>query len=821
MDDINEISLLLINFTSNDNNIRSIAEYKIQELIKNDPNTFSHMLFIILQNYQNFPLDTVLLCFIILRNIFSRATNALKTNDSRLSYIIIPQTIADSYVPLVLSFFSNENTSIADNASYLLGKIAVYLLTFDSNHSIFQSLIQQIDNGQLVLPSLKSIYFILLDDLKVFTSSESIQQQFMNKILIWLSDQNFPFDSKPFLIKIITLLIPILSHILLKPEDNNSFCQMMIILTQVPELKFDSYDFWVNLTNITPQLLAYSISPLSQISINDLSVILAKYPNIEYIDEAVALQILQFWIDFCQIEEDDIETSSCVIKKLLPSFMPFLLLNAENTLDTNILPLEEDYSIFTLICDLITSFNNLYPKLSIPILLNYGFQAIESNEIMKKEIGLFAINTAIFQFSSDDEEYLQFCSHCINFSLSIINSEIDFGNTVMLRIVSRAVTNIYNIAYLYPNLIDFSSILPKLVEFMKTPISYYSQILILEIIKNDKFEPTLLTPLITSLLDIQAYQSIDCVWQILNEKYNTEIFDQIHLQIFSILNAILENNTNTDQITPLLQIIALGIDVNNEILTNNAQNFIQIFIKCYENYENPEAIRILSISSQITKDTQLLNYLVEQIISQIDSIESEWMISSCLDSIIFELSSLDISKYFNELMRSLLTAQDIIMTVFIKIKILKAINFLHQSFPLLMQPYLTRLIPLFGSAAVYFERVVDDERINLLRELLKASFLLIQNSYKDDNSNSNSEEMKQCLQISYRSIQCFLTIDDDDPEIALLLIDLLNALIQKVPIFAKKIITERNLFQYIQTLIENESSSFPSLQPIIQLLSQT
>ena len=160
MDGISYVVQLFTNFMSNDdNNIRLQADNEIQGFIKNDPNSFAQLMFTILENHENFKLEIVLLCFIFLRNILYRATNAFKTNDPSLSYRLIPPELADSLIPIVLFFFTSDNPHILHNASYLLSKIGIYLLTIDINNPIIISLIQQIDNGELIYPSLKSILY--------------------------------------------------------------------------------------------------------------------------------------------------------------------------------------------------------------------------------------------------------------------------------------------------------------------------------------------------------------------------------------------------------------------------------------------------------------------------------------------------------------------------------------------------------------------------------------------------------------------------------------------------------------------------------------
>lgn len=196
------------------------------------------------------------------------------------------------------------------------------------------------------------------------------------------------------------------------------------------------------------------------------------------------------------------------------------------------------------------------------------------------------------------------------------------------------------------------------------------------------------------------------------------------------------------------------------------------------------------------------------------------MILSCLDALIFDLKSVDLSEPFGELMRSLLQLQEHSNNNIIKIMVLGAINSLYESFPLLMQPYITRLIPLFGSAAVCFQRI-GEQKENLLKELLKASLLFAQNIYQEDESSQENAVMEQCLQVSYNSIQCFLYLNPVSFEIIMLFFDLLNELIAKNPVFANKILHENELLNYIQEQSRDSSDSpFPSLSSIVQFLTE-
>ena len=247
MDEISFVVQLFNNLLSNDSGTISQADREIQELFRNDPNSLSQIMITILQDYQNYTLEIVLYCFIFLRKIFFNATNTLKTQNELLAYSLIPQETANSYIPLILSFFTIENSQINYYSSLLLGQIAIYMLNYDSDHPLLLSLIQQIDEGNQISPSLESINFILSDGFDLFEKNVDFHQEFMNKISTWLCDENFPFELKPTLIKMIIIFVPYLSGILKTEEGNETFIQMMFALTQVNEFKFDSYEFWSNL----------------------------------------------------------------------------------------------------------------------------------------------------------------------------------------------------------------------------------------------------------------------------------------------------------------------------------------------------------------------------------------------------------------------------------------------------------------------------------------------------------------------------------------------------------------------------------------------
>ncbi|OHS97322.1 hypothetical protein TRFO_36523 [Tritrichomonas foetus] len=780
---------LLVCFTNPDNEMRSHAEEKIQDLLQNEPISFSQFLFLILQNCKQIPPIIVNFSLILLKKIFSRATIAKKSNDQRLSYQLIPIEFACEIIPILFQFFQEfqTNPALCNGACYLLGQIAVYLLNFDVNHHILITILDQINAGINIIPNLKTFLFILDEEYLEINFIKNLTL----KIQEWIQNPQFPIDAKPFLILMIKSLIIYLSDILLTEEDNKSFMQMMMILSEVPQFKYETYEFWTSLIENVPDLFCYATG-LPQMSMNDLSM-----PDQ---DENVILSILRMWTSLAIQECDIPESTSNIVNSLIPVFLPFLFQLAENTIDIDVLPSDECYSIYTGTCECITSFAKLNPDLMIPILLRYGEQAVKTENVKIQEIGLFALKSAIFHIS-DTDKYFPICSHYLQLSIRLLDDP-------SIRIVVNAVEMIYNINYLYPTLYDYSLLLQKLILLMQTPIYMNASVLILEIARSQSIQANI--NLIDSLLNIGTHESIDCARELLEINPNDEVLVQISPKIINMIQVIINNETVSNSfnnsihnhfiLNPLLMIIGLAIDLKNEIFVQNQQNFILMFIKCYETYYNSPALRNLSISLRISQDPQLMSYLIPQIIECMDCQQNQELIFASLDSIIFDLCLLDLSPTFHEFVRAILTLQANSSFLMVKIKCLEAINSLHRNYPQLMQPYTTRLLTLFNSAVVSFKKIEDYEdsyeiHYNLLSVLLKESLLFLQIMDK--------EVILQGKSIAFQSIQCALIFCQTNDEFNLMIFDLLAMLIQNFSHEVKQfILGQEDLKLLIQSYID-------------------
>lgn len=169
---------------------------------------------------------------------------------------------------------------------------------------------------------------------------------------------------------------------------------------------------------------------------------------------------------------------------------------------------------------------------------------------------------------------------------------------------------------------------------MKSPIFYNSETLILQIVEMNKLDSSSLLEIINALFEVQNIEAFNLIYKILEiyckhlqESDMKEIISQEFPKAFSIISQIVEQNSDDDEINillvPLLSIITLGINFNNDIIAENYENFIQIIINCYKDFQISQAIRILAISTKIAKDMEHMQYTISQIILQFDNGDNE------------------------------------------------------------------------------------------------------------------------------------------------------------------------------------------------------
>ena len=821
------ITSIIENLILDNNEIRKDAENKIFYLMKNDLFNLAQSLFSIIQTPSNFPQSIINMSFIILRKIFCRATSAKQTNNPSLEYLLIPLDAAYNSISLLNAYLHNDQSQNSHFCICLIGQVIVYVLNFDSSCPAFLELIHNINSGILIIQNLNIISYILEED-KI--ENVEFQRQLMNNIIMWFNNDYFPIEGKYQLVNILNLFTPYLSNILLTESDNKSFVQMMTIITTIPELKEISYEFWYTLILNVPELFIYAEN-LPQIILSDLQS--------ENKNEATMLQIFNLFQTLANQESIIPESTNNIIRSLTPNLLPYLLQISESANDTTIFPSDEEYNIFNASHDCITSLTATCPDISIPILINYGekiFDIVLKNDcnnpdISKKETELFAIKTAIFQFD-DNEENLELCQKCLQIALYLLDD-------TNYKIVAQSIEIIYNIIYLYPDIFDYKVILPKLIVFMKTPLSYQSQLLIVEIVKSSKLIDFVL---LNQLLSICTFQSVNCIKEIMINGCTYTDYSNLHdkitelfSQISNIMTRLIPNdNIDTDLIVAeFFKILSFLIDITPSILSSDFNNIIQMFIDWYNNSIEhsscwySDVLRILGIASRISKNQALFSFTLKEVLKVLDNyimnkstiqhdyedynhqevFNDEESVISSLNTIIFDFSVLDISSSFGEIMRLLLSIIGTNSSLQLKIKVLESINCLHKNFFTLMPPYLTRIIPLFHSSLIFCKKYLDEDSDEfqqcLIGELLKSSFLIL-HSIKLQNLQ-RTELVESILNQSFQlSFETMLWIDNLtlSSENTLYFLDLLDLLIQLQPIQTKIIISKSTkLLSFIEDYI--------------------
>ena len=789
MDDIQVLVNIFGCLTQNDENIRVPAEKKLIELLEKNVVHFTQLILILLQNSSNFPSQIIHAALLYTRRCFRSAMKAKKSNDPSMEYLLIPIEIANNYLEIIFSMCSIPEVS--NFAANLLGQITSYLLCFDPQSPVLSMICQQMNNQAATIPCCIAIQYIFQE----IDLDPALQAVVLNTIMPLFNNPNVSFSIKGKLLEVITTMIPNLSSFLNEPNKCENLAQSALSLTEIPELKLASYDFWDEIAFHYPNIFQYA-PRIIELSINDL-----KDPNQ---DEHVINLILTMWDYIGKVEMKDPETLSNMLTQVIPVLLPLCLSIAENIFNPQELDKNDDWYPHIAVRECILSLTTAMKELSFDILFSYANQFINSDSSIKREISLFCFETCINSyFDEPTDNWKNIYNQCIQISVQ------NFGNH-SIRVVSQAVRLLNSVIVNDQELMDYTQFVPPLLQLMSTPLADDAKLALESIITTPSFHNG--DEIFNNLLSIENQAAFDCAYKIL-KSINNPNFSQAFLSKCIALCEILAEDQGTLELLPLSILMAINmIDTLKAEAIQYFGRFLPFLMQCYDQLHLPEALR--GICSIVHISGQHIQYAVNQVLIQLNNDGSYIMKLTAISSISAYLSSCNISQQFHEIMRILLEMLESSLDLSLKDSIIEAINSLHSSFPSLMQPLFERLINICGYFLTNIQRIIDTEEklaFNINSGLLEEIKLLFMNGAYNNYPiliQMALSGIQNALQINIMKIPCMGDI-----------LDLLSILLKINPTETKQYITSNSELNQLLMEAKEIEALVPSINNLMNQLS--
>lgn len=833
MTDAENLAILYESLGQAEEEIRNPAEYQLKELRKTNLAGFIGMNLEILSNAENFPPIALQSSLVYLRISFKKATKAKQLNDLTKQYLFIPLELVEEFLPIVFNLLSNE--SLYFLAANLLGQISAYILSFDPENQILSTICQELPNQNVTIPCCIAIEYLFQE----FDVSLQLQSIILPTIVPLLSDDNVSDEIKSKLIAVITSMILSLPSFL--GDNVQEFAQSMLSLTSSDALKQSLYMFWNDAANYLPSIFEF-VPDITEVSFNDLQSFLDEENQDN--DPEILMTILQFWCNLGNQEHKNPGTLAELLAPAIPAlFPPFL--SIFQSLNPDSLDSNDDWDPHIAARDSILALSSALPEQSIPVLLEFAEQAMESlgsnpSSVLKETI-LFSFSAILDSYEDDNDEQNEnneqiknIASQCIQLVSQCLSETEDPNNS--LRVISQSLKLLLSIIQNEPEIYDYS----EFVEFLMGCIQETSNCLcedskdvLSEIISLPALKGNL-APIFESLLSYDNIPSLDLALTIAKNELSPDFSNHYISQLIALAEVYAGDEVpeSGENLLPFaIQMIIFLVDELGEAAVPYSRAIFQLMKQIYDFYHHPEALKAICSIVHITN--QNVVYAVNLVIKELQNsifIEenadesnpveqsSYQMRLTAINSISLYLSRCDVQQYFHELMRILLALLELQqddenvkeLDSDLKTDTLEAINSLHIAFPPLMLPFVERLIPIYEAGLNYISMVRNPEPGNQIfededeKEVIRLNSVILE-GLKLLLMNEIEELAAPTLQLALAAIQIAVDSPTIDKQCMCELIDLLSVMIKLTPDDTKNFIsTNEELKQLIEESKEDE-----------------